>query len=382
MKYAISMLLFGNENYITGSIISSYVHKQYINKLKLDIDLIVMVDDKIFKYKNELLKYFDHVKKINLIEMNLSKKYHIIYKYSKWMKYSINKWQILKYDEYDKIVFVDTDFLPLDEKFYDIFNFNTPAFTTNLKCDKGKELDKSFFMNVSDIDKIKNYTAEEYNAVALKLKSSINATLLMLKPDKKLYEEYIEFIKKAGKKGYNSLIHSGIDETSLLLFYRYYKDIPIYCISKEYSIAPWDDKDYDVNNIYGLNYVCMIKPWVRLPFLQWAEENIWHIIAKKALVRSEKITEIYINGLLENLENVSKNYQISNKIPGNNLIALKDTNKKLTVDLLDYINNNKGLKYQNKKDITKIQKIMDDAKKIHSLMSNKSIINYNLKIIK
>ena len=61
MKYAISMLLFGNENYITGSIISAYAHKQYINKLKLDVDLIVMVDEKIFKYKNELLKYFDYV---------------------------------------------------------------------------------------------------------------------------------------------------------------------------------------------------------------------------------------------------------------------------------------------------------------------------------
>ena len=110
----------------------------------------------------------------------------------------------------------------------------------------------------------------------------------------------------------------------------------------------------------------MIKPWLRLPFLQWSEENIWHIIAKNALVQSDKITEIYINGLLENLEYASKNYQHLHKNSGYNLQILKSTQKELTMQLFNYVNKNKGLKYKNKQNIAQIQNIMNDSKKIHS----------------
>jgi hypothetical protein len=375
-KYAIAMLIFANEYYIPGTIISAYVHKKYITKFNLDIDLIVMVDDIIYKYKDELLIFFDQVKKINLLEMKLSDDYFVIKKYSKWMKYSINKWQILQYDNYDKILFLDADFLPLDDKFYEIFNFNTPAVTTNLPCDEGSELSKTFFMNVENVKEINNAPAESYYNIALKLQSSINATVIMLKPNIAMYEEYVNFLRKAEKRGYNSLTHSGIDETSLLLFLRYYKDIPIYCIPKKFSIAPWDDKNYDINNIYGLNYVSFIKPWLRLPMLQWPEENIWHIIAKKALKKSEKFTEIYVNGLMDNLDFFANNYKNFNKKSGYNLDVLQKQRNKI-FPLINYVKKNKNLKYQKIQDIIKIKKIMDDSKYIHSFMNDKSIINYD-----
>ncbi len=374
------MLIFGNESYIPGTIISAYIHKKYINKFNLDIDLIVMVDEKIYKYKNELLIFFDQVKKINLLEMNLSNNYFIFKKYSKWMKYSINKWQIMQYDEYDKILFLDADFLPLNDKFYEIFDFNTPAFNTYLACEEGAEIPKTFFMNVSDINEIKKSPAKSYSNIALKLKSSINATVLLLKPDISMYNEYVNFIKEAEKQGYNSIIHSGIDETSLLLFFRYYKDIPVYCIPKKFSIAPWDDKNYDLDNIYGLNYVSLIKPWLRMPILQWGEENIWHIIAKKALKESLKessiITEIYINGLMDNLDYFANNYKKLNKKSGYNLDVLHVCRDKI-FSLINYVKKNTGLKYNKIQDVNKIQKIMDDSKFIHSFMNNKSIINYD-----
>lgn len=375
-KYAIAMLIFANEYYIPGTIISAYAHKKYINKFNLNIDLIVMVDDIIYKYKDELLIFFDQVKKINLLEMKLSNDYFVIKKYSKWMKYSINKWQIMQYDNYGKILFLDADFLPLDEKFYEIFNFNTPAVTTNLPCDEGSELPKTFFMNVENVREINNASAESYYNIALKLQSSINATVIMLEPSIAMYDEYVNFLRKAEKRGYNSLTHSGIDETSLLLFLRYYKDIPIYCIPKKFSIAPWDDKNYDINNIYGLNYVSFIKPWLRLPMLQWPEENIWHIIAKKALKKSEIITEIYINGLMENLDFFVDNYKNFNKKSGYNLDILQKQRNKI-FPLINYVKKNKNLKYQKTQDIIKIKKIMDDSKYIHSFMNDKSIINYD-----
>jgi hypothetical protein len=375
-KYAIAMLIFTNEYYIPGTIISAYTHRKYINKLNLNIDLILMVDDIIYKYKDELLKFFDQVKKINLIEMKLSDSYFVIKKYSKWMKYSINKWQIMKYEEYDKILFLDADFLPLDEKFYEIFNFNTPAVTTNLPCEEGSELSKTFFMNSENVQQINNASAESYHKIALKLQSSINATVIMLEPNLAMYEEYIYFLKKAEQQGYTSLTHSGIDETSLLLFLRYYKNLPIYCIPKKFSIAPWDDKNYDINNIYGLNYVSFIKPWLRLPMLQWAEEHIWHIIAKKALGKSDKFTTIYIQGLMNNLEFFVQNYKNLNKKSGYNLEVLQKHKNKI-FPLIHFLTKNKNLKYHKKEHIEKIKKIMDDSKYIHSFMNDKSIINYD-----
>jgi hypothetical protein len=382
VKNAIAMLIFGNTQYIPGAIISTFLHKLYLKKLQLKVDLIVMIDDYIYKYKDELLKYFDVVKKIKMIEMNLSKEYYMIKKYSKWMKYSINKWQIMKYEEYDKILFLDTDFLPINEKFYDIFKFNTPAVTTNLPCEEGKELDKTFFMKKENVNIVKNSSVETYYKHSLKLNSSINATALMLSPNIKMYEEYIDFIKKIEKKGYISHSVSGVDETSLLFFFRYYKDIPIYCIPKKYSIAPWDDKDYDINNVYAINYVSQIKPWVRLPMFQWGEEYIWHILAKKALKKSKIITEIYIDCLLQNLYYFINNLQQINKKSGYNLDILKINKEKLN-SLFITVSKNKNLMFSKETDLKKIKEIMDKSRNIHSIIKGKSIINYNeiLKLI-
>lgn len=374
-KYAIAMLIFKNKNYISGSIISAYVHKKYIIKNNLNIDLIVMVDDSIYEYKNELLKFFDKVKKINLLELKLAEKYDYSIKYSQWMKYTINKWQIMQYEEYDKILFLDPDFLPLTEKFYEIFDFRTPAVTTKKMCEKGEEIPKTFFMDETDVEKIINEPVESYHDIATKLTSSINATCIMLKPNISLYKEYITFIKETSVNGFTSTYESGIDETSLLLFLRYYKDMPVYCIPRIFSVTPWYDKDYDVNNIYGLNYVSFIKAWTRLPMLQWAEENIWHIIAKNALKHTKPVTEIYVNGLLENLENFASDYKNLTKKSGYNLDVLIHQKNKI-LPLIHYLKNNKNLKYNKVQDIEKIKKIMDSSKYIHSFMKKKYIFNY------
>ena len=82
---------------------------------------------------------------------------------------------------------------------FDIFKFNTPAVTTNFPCKEGKELDKTFFMNKENVNIVKNSPIETYYKHSLKLNSSINATALMLSPNIKMYEEYIDFIKKIEK---------------------------------------------------------------------------------------------------------------------------------------------------------------------------------------
>jgi hypothetical protein len=217
-KNAIGMIIFKNSLYLVGACLSAWTHRKFINKLNLDIKLIVMVDETIYKYKDELDKYFDHVELIDLREMKLNSEYKVIYKYSEWMKYSISKWEILKLDTYNKILFLDIDILPIKEEFYDVFKFNIPAIMIRGLNQEPNTIVKTnlFFenLNVSDI----NNNNDFWN-ISLQLKKSLDAGFILLKPNAKLYNEYFEFIKICENKfGYISKYDSGIDETTLLLF--------------------------------------------------------------------------------------------------------------------------------------------------------------------
>ena len=48
----------------------------FIKKLRLEIELVVMVDKKIYEYREELLKVFDRVELVELLEIRLNKEYH------------------------------------------------------------------------------------------------------------------------------------------------------------------------------------------------------------------------------------------------------------------------------------------------------------------
>ena len=366
MKNAIFTLVFGNENYITGVILSAYIHKKFIKSINLDIDLVIMVDDKIYEYKNELLKYFDIVKKIDLLELKLSEKFiYYFKKYSKFMKYLINKWQILQFEEYNKILFLDSDFLPIKKDFYKIFNLNTPALFPNISntyiCNNNI-IPTNYLMKKHDIEKIKKYKAEQYYNVSLKLNFSIDATIGLFTPKKKLYNEYLDFINKASINGYISSECSAVDETSLLLFFAFYKNIQVYCIDKEYCLSPWYHKDYNLNKVSGINYISLIKPWLKFPFLQWPEEIIWHKIANHAMKKSKIIKNIYINGLLQNLK-LLITYDIQTNIKKN----------KYFIELQKILENNTNITYENKIIVKQIIKL---NKKICYNLNNKSIIDY------
>ena len=82
----------------------------------------------------------------------------------------------------------------------------------------------------------------------------------------------------------------------------FYKKIPIYTISYENAVIPWERYKYNIYNVKGINFLAMIKPWVLLPMLQWGEQNIWHKIAKKALDKDSIITELYVSNLLRELK--------------------------------------------------------------------------------
>ncbi len=368
MKNAICMLIFDNELYIPGACASAFTHRKFIEKNKFDIKLIVMVDKKIFTYKKELEKYFDEVILIEMFEVKLNPEYYIIEKYSKWMKYSINKWHVLKLVKYDKILFIDIDILPIKKSFYDIFKNNTPGFLIKGYNKNNLPIGKRNFTNDLDFTMDKCYTFSK------KLFRSIDAGFVLIRPDAQLYNEYFDFLKKcATNQGYISMKDSGVDETSLLLFYVFYKKIPVYSISYEYAVIPWESHTYIKQDIKGINFLAMLKPWTVLPMLQWGEQNIWHKIMKKALEKNSIITEIYIKNLIFNLKKLIDNYEeISNKknSPYNlkgvkEHILLFDQIKKIIEDLDCERNMEKN---------PDIKEIMNISKEIHSHMDKKSMI--------
>lgn len=378
-NFAIAMLIFKNPLYIIGGCLSAWTHRKFIKENGLNIKLIVMIDKTFYKYKEELEKYYDVVELIDIIELKLNQKYKIIDKYSDWMKFSASKWNIFKYDEYDKILFLDTDILPINSNFYDIFNFDTPSIMINGNNGiKNSIVNKNIFL--SNIENISN---NQYFYISTKFTHSLNGGILLIKPDKKIFYEYINFLKICEEKnGYISKYDSGIDETTLVLFLFFYKKIPVHLIPYEYIPIPWEKNPYNKNNVVGINFLSLIKPWIKLPMIQWADENIWHIIAKKAFEKHSIITKIYTEYLIDEIYNFYHNWQnnISKKNPPYNMEAIKSKKiDDITFELFNFLKSNE----KNNFDINKIKHIMDFSTKIHKKMDKKLLIKIDslIKII-
>jgi len=370
-KNAIGMIIFTNPLYLVGACLSAWTHRQFITKYNFKIDLVVMVDEPIYKYKEELEKYFDYIKLIDLIEIKLSPKYNVIYKYSQWMKYSISKWNILKLDNYDKILFLDIDILPIDKDFYSVFDFDTPCIMVRgLNFEPNTVATPELF-----IDNLRDYKNTEYSKLSLDLKHSLDAGFILIRPSKTLFDEYIEFIKICeGLEGYISKYDSGVDETTLLIFFIFYKKITIHLIPYNYAPIPWDKFPYDKNQILGINFLSMIKPWIKLPIIQWADENIWHLIAKKALDTHSVITKIYIKYLIDELYKFYFNWKknISKSNSPYNMESIKSSNlKNKTFKLFEYLKSNP----KDNLTIEKIKYIIKQTVKIHESMDKKLIVS-------
>lgn len=378
------MLVFNKLHYMIGAYIAAYAHKKLIRELNLEIELVVMVDNKIYEYKKELLKVFDRVELIDLLEIRLNKKYYYAYKYSEWMKYSITKWHILKYEEYNKILFIDVDILPVEKNFYKIFDIRTPAIEKNfMESNRKIELDE-----ISDKTSFKK---EEYYNASINFKKSLNGGLLLIKPEKRLYDEYIKFVKLCeGKSGYISLSSSGADETTLLLFLGFYKKMDLYTISNEYAVILWDQTN--IKKIDGINYLSMIKPWLKMPLICWPEEYLYHKLGKKCLRYSKILINIYLYYLLEeiiNFNNYIKNNLHKRNSPYNLEIIDNPKLKIISIPLLKDIEmkfnkfkKDKNINYNyfnnlSQKDFEIFKEDFIKAKEINSLMNKKTLVNMN-----
>lgn len=286
-KNAIFMMCIINPHYVLGACIASYCHRRLLESSgrKKDVDLVIMCDDKIYDTYHELLShpiFFDVVEKIDLRTFPVSTKYkYAKLKYSSWIGSSLNKWQILNHEEYRKIIFVDVALLPVDHTFYDLLNLSTPGFVfrkekdmlNNRNCKDGTMLKKDVRKDLTYDD----YLLNDYSY------GSINGYLVVIEPNRELYNEYVKMTDDLYKNGIYSVYRSGPDETSLYYFYLTRFDT-MYDICHENANIPWDESVL-VDVAKGYEFSAMYKPWIKPKILSWGEEMLWRdifdIIIKK-----------------------------------------------------------------------------------------------------
>ena len=303
-KYAIVMLCMLKDHYVLGACISSYAHRQFIKNTNMNIELVIMCDDYIFDLHESTLKeYFDKVIKIDLLKFDISDEYKVISKYN-WINVSTNKWQVLKFIEYDKVLFLDIDMIPVNAKFYNIFDFDVPA-VRYIKHYSNDIIDTGCINN-----SVLNDNIEKYDDFSNYIKSvkpeSLDGGIVLLKPNIEMYEEYVDFIKKTFAKGMYSTHKSGSDETTLYYFLTHEKDVKVHKICTEYAVVPWDvpanDPNKYIENALLYNYLSYVKPWYKPLFFEWDEEMLWRDIYD-AMPHRGNIEVLFKTVLVESYDN-------------------------------------------------------------------------------
>ena len=300
-KYAIAMLCMLNFHYVLGACIAAYAHRLMINQClyKNEIDLLIMCDKHIYKKYGKLLgRYFDKVILINLHHFDWIPEYHHLSenfakKYT-WLNYCVNKWQCLKYDKYDKLLFIDIDILPIKKEFYNIFLNSTPCFHHIIDKELIREdtNETTCVNNFKSIDVLNKYPT--FN--------------------KDIYAKYKEFVYKTFEHGMYSFNTSGPDETTLFYFYQKIHGNMSYRLCDEYLVIPWHDKE-KAKTAMAYNYTQFTKPWLKPTFLSWPEELLWRKIyvtmpKKKDIIKLFK--KVLVHGYNLFLKSDKKNKHYAN----------------------------------------------------------------------
>jgi hypothetical protein len=315
MRHAIVMLCILNDKYVLGAIINILHQRKLLGKNN-NIEFVIMVDHYIYKNNHNLLKqYFDKVHLINLFKINDGDFYKsankgFVKKYGSWLGYSTNKWQCLNLIEYDKVLFLDIDIIPIKKEFYDIFTFNTPAIHIHSHNKINSCISNAESSTVNDT-RITSFTFKQFvKKYKIEDTGSLDGGIILLKPNKKIAKEYENFTKEEFKtEGMVSFPFSSIDETSMYYFLHQIakkQRSKIYTICSNYAYIFWDKEKMKLKEegkgIYALNFLSFVKPWIKPITLCWKEELLWHSLFKKfKLYKNKYANFLYIKGIFQAL---------------------------------------------------------------------------------
>jgi hypothetical protein len=244
-----------------------------------DIDLVVLVDDAIYRYRHSLFKFFDRVIHIKLWKLALTDKYIQSLRAPYTPQISAlyhNKWQLFKkMQEYDKVLFTDVDIAPIDAQLYSVFDMETPAAMVN---DYPHAQPRKPVLQPADW-----FMSRKPTLNALELRCSINGGLMLLRPRDGLdYEEFV-----ASLQPYTSLPRSFPDETSLVLYWSVHQKRPVHVIPPHFSQPTWAFH----RGMYSANFLSAVKPWLVPP--KYTLDRIWHEAAAAAFKDTRTLKRVY-----------------------------------------------------------------------------------------
>jgi len=298
-KNAIVYLLFKSELYLIGACICGYVHQQFRKKYKLTFYLILMVDEPLYKYKKDLEYFFDKVILIDIIKFKLNKEYtkKLPFKYAETISLFTTKLNIFKLHQYNKVLALDIDTLPVNKKFYDVFNYDTPStifrMHTTVPSSTHYTHEQIYSKEIGDLSNQSKY-----------LNMFLEGSIYMLSPTKTDFDDILAYMHDAeGTHGYSSHQASTADETIILHYLALKKKNVIANIPKEYCIIPWDSKNkpyYDT--AYSYNYLSNIKPWNKPLFMMWKEEYIYYFISEQIIKRSTLLKRIHYRNIAKTIK--------------------------------------------------------------------------------
>jgi len=205
-----------------------------------------------------------------MIHYELDKEYAKRYyakKYSKWMALSPNKWHPFQLDEYEKLILIDVDILPIHPELYTLFECKVPCITGS----RGKTPTVRF----------KTYEQFLQNSLAENI--TLDGGLIVVTPSKQLHKGYFNFLEqKFRKTGIKAISISGPDETTLLYYlYHHLKLNATFYDHDKYIKIAWHKPK---KQTYSLNYLSFIKPWKKPMIFMWAEEYIWSHLLNKIIL--------------------------------------------------------------------------------------------------
>ena len=286
-KYAYVYLIMKGNRYVNGVIVSAYCLRKYGNTNNI---IVMVTNDVSKKEKNKLSKFVDFILEIPYISCNInfdknkvSERVNLTMELYDWMNVSFTKWNCLQLTNYEKIIFIDADTLPISY-IDDIFEkYNAPAGIISTRLNINPDIPNKNNGKITS-DKIKKM---------LKNKDHIfSASFILLKPGN--YDKFITSLNSGKtnkcnfyKKNEDKYTKSGEDEVAITKFFSEYDWdlIPsIYCYidygkhTDEY-LYPYTKNDVKIYTFTG-----DIKPW-EIKEAEYEDMKIYQNIMKEIYLK-------------------------------------------------------------------------------------------------
>jgi len=248
-EFAYVMLLMLGDKYIPGIIAAAYSLKQ----TNTPYDIVLMHTNEVSKNGIDLLHKSRVIDKFVLIEkLNYPMKNAEIHQgtyYEEIMSAVYSKWNALTLVQYDKVLFIDADMIIL-RNIDALFELKTPAAYFGRRGASQREIDLFGLEGIVKDYSIIKYPIKTGESVTNEMVwrglneiHTINAGLVLLRPDQSKYEEMIDIL--ANTEGGFGFINckSGIDEQ--IISYLYIKNTAMdskdsiwTAVGSEYNFGP------------------------------------------------------------------------------------------------------------------------------------------------